>query len=195
MDTYINLDEWLYDKENKQIYNINTGEVIYNIDSVSSFIKDANIKNNADKDKLKQIKKEFGIQEYTDIYNVKWKKNSQFIKIYRTEFREYMKTIKLNSNEKNFIFSLQCYIEFKTNRIAKSNGDDFSNDELQELTGLSKNTLNKTLKTLETKLLIVRTGKGRARKIYFNPHLMCGGNDLLIETEKLFEEYQSITPY
>lgn len=193
---YIDFDDLEVDKKNDIIYHKQTGEIIDDRATIR-YILDNNNKNKAiDNAKEKEIRRIADMQEKKNYLWLDWKKDSYFIKVFRTELREYMKVTKLSTNARAFLFSVQMYIEYPTNRIAKPDGTNFTNAELTELTGLSKNTLNKTLKELEDKHFIKKVGQGRAREIYFNPYLMAG-KDIEKSTKKIIDEagYKPLTSY
>lgn len=172
-----------------------TGEIIENKDDVREILQDYSKTKAINNAKEKEIRRIAGLQEKKDYLCLNWKKDSYFIKVFRTELREYMKVTKLSTNARAFLFSVQMYIEYPTNRIAKPDGTSFTNKELQEITGLSSKTLKKVMNELEEKQFIVRKGNRQAREIYFNPYLMSSGNEILKTTKKLFDNYKPITPY
>lgn len=172
-----------------------TGEIIENKDDVREILQDYSKTKAINNAKEKEIRRIAGLQEKKDYMWLDWKKNSHFIKVYRTELREYMKTVKLSPNAGLFLFYIQSYIEFQTNRIAKTNGESFTNKELEELTGLTTRIIKYTLDELEEKHFIKRKGNGKARELYFNPYLICAGNEVLKSTLDLFKDYKSITPF
>jgi len=178
------------------IYVKSTGEIIENKNDVREILQDHSKTKAINNAKEKEIRRIAGLQEKKDYLWLNWKKDSHFIKVFRTELREYMKVTKLSTNARAFLFSVQMYIEYPTNRIAKPDGTNFTNEELTELTGLSKNILNKTLKELEDKHFIKKVGQGRAREIYFNPYLMAG-KDIEKNTKKIIDEagYKPLTSY
>lgn len=183
------------DMKNNRVFDITTGEIFKDKADIRKILDKASDDKKEDNAKTKQIRKMFDMQEKKDIYHLDFKKNSHFIKIYRTELREYMQTIKLSPNAGLFLICLQSYVEYQTNRIAKPNGESFNNDELQEITGLSDKTLKNTLNELEQKLFIKRVGQRQAREIYFNPYLICAGNEIEKNTLNLFHKYEPITSY
>lgn len=177
------------------IYEKSTGEIIDPNDArLDYIIKDGKKQNNLNKAKIKAINKSRGIIDITETHYINWKKQSNFIKVYRTEMREYKSKIKLSPSAGLLIFYLQDYIEYGTNKIIKSNGLNLSNSDIKKLTGLSTRTISSSLKELEDKLFIKRVGIGSARKIYFNPHLACSGNEIEKNTpDILFKDYKNVS--
>ncbi|WP_042681975.1 hypothetical protein [Anaerosalibacter massiliensis] len=179
------------------LYNKETGEIIEDKEVIINLLKKVSKDKQVDNAKVKEIRRMFDLEEKKEKYWLNWKEDSHFIKIYRTELREYMQTIKLSPDEGLFLFCIQTYVEFQTNRIAKPDGTSFSNKELQELTKLGRDKIKGLLKTLEDKLFIKRVGQRQAREIYFNPYLICSGNEVSKATVNLFKDagYRPITPY
>ena len=182
------------DKENSQAIDTETGEILdrNSIKEVTKLLAEKKDIDEVDRAKEKELKKMVGLDEKR---RFNWKSNSIFIKIYRTEIQEYSKVKKPNSDEGLLLFYFMQRIEYETNRIAKPSKESFTNKELQELTGLGRDKLAKALNQLEEKLYIKRTGKGKAREIYFNPYLSCSGNEVLKTTVELFDSYDPITAY
>lgn len=173
-----------------------TGEIIENKDDVREILQDHSKTKAINNAKEKEIRRIAGLQEKKDYMCLNWKKDSHFIKVFRTELREYMKVTKLSTNARAFLFSILPYIHYPSNEIANTDGTSFTNEELQELTGLGRDAIDKTLKELEDKLFIKRVGKKRARKIYANPYLFAG-RDIEKNTKKEIDNagYQPLTPY
>lgn len=148
------------------------------------------------KAKKKGIGKVQGKIDLSETHFTSWKKKSYFIKSYRTEMREYKKTIKLSANAGTVLFYLQDYIEFGSNKIVKEKGVGFSNLDISNLTGLSARAVGRSLKELEENSFIIRDGNTHDRIIYFNPFLMCAGNVVEIDVVERFKEiYNPLTPY
>ena len=198
--TYLeyDFDDLEYDKPSNTIYGKGTGEIIDDKTTIEKAIEDHDKQVKYDKAKKKEFNKKLGKVYKEDTHHFGWKsgKKVQFIKIYRTEMREYKKSIKLSSNAGLLLFYIQDYIEFETNRIAKPDGSTFTNKELQALTGLSDKPLRNALNELEDLFFIKRVGQGKAREIYFNPYLMCSGVAILKEVvDVLFKDYKPCTAY
>lgn len=144
----------------------------------------------------KAVKKVQGKIDLSETHHLGWKKKSHFIKIYRTEMREYKKEVKLSPSSGLLLFYLQDYIQYSTNKITKPNGVNLSNADIENLTGLSTKTVSNSLKELDDKLFIKRVGIGSAREIYFNPYLACSGNEIEDRTiDILFKDYKPLTAY
>lgn len=144
------------------------------------------------KAKKKGIRKLQGKEDLSETHHTDWKHKSHFIKIYRTEMREYLKAIKLSPNAGLLLLYIQPYIEFKSNKVCNKSGDSLTNDYLEDITGFTKKRLSSALKELEDNLFIVRVGKSQQRIIYFNPYLLCPGNVVSKEVANLFTNYKPI---
>lgn len=193
----LDFDNIAIDKINNIAIHIETGE-IYDSKSTTQIIYMLDEKKKKDKilkAKEKELKEIIGIEDKKDTFQFNWKENSNFIKVYRTEKREYFKTIKMSASSGLVISYIMDYIEYETNRIAKTEKSTFTNKELEELTGLSDKTLKNALNELEELLIIARTGQRQSREIYFNPYLACSGNEILKTTIELFKDYRPITAY
>lgn len=198
MDTYINLGtRFKINKQNKELIDLETGELFTNKDEIEELLKTLKKDKEVNRSVEKTIRNTWGLQTRTDKYYLNWKQGSWFIKIYRTEIREYLETIKLSPHAGLLLIYLQHYIEYGTNKIIKANGANFTNKELQKITGIGRDKLKDSLNELEKKLFIIRRGNGSAREIFFNPYLMCSGNEVLKDVVKLFDNagYKPITSY
>jgi len=196
METYIRLSSrFYYDKLNKTLTDMITGEIHSDkkdIEDILVILKDDKEFNTMLE---KEIRKTFDLSVGVDKYKYDWKNSSWFIKIYRTEMREYKKQIRLTPNAGLLLVYFQDYIEYKTNRIVKKDGLTFTNKDIIKLIDVSENTVIKSLNELEEKYFIKRCGNKRAREIYFNPYLACSGNEIQKKTLDMFEEYPKLTPY
>lgn len=183
-------------KNTYEVRDLETGEILGKdnprldlaIDEYEKIIKF----NKANK---KAVKKVQGKVDLSETHHLDWKKKSHFIKIYRTEIREYKKQVRLSENASAILFYLQDYIEYKTNKVLNSNGEGFSNSDIHELTGVSERSIGRSLKELEDKWFIKRLGRTNQREIYVNPYLYCAGNIVSKDTIKLFSGYSSNTQY
>lgn len=191
----IEFDDVEIDKVGGVNYNRQTGEIIDSKFDVIEILSEQKEKEEVNKAKKKEMKKNVGLDSDVEAYRSNWKKDSNFIKLYRTEKREYMSSIKVSVGAYGVLAHLENYIEYKTNRIASPSGDRMTNNDIMNLANISDKTLKKTLNELEDKFFIRRVGNRQAREIYYNPYLMCSGNELNKKTLELFKDYSSITPY
>ncbi len=184
-------------KNTYEAHDIETGEILDKNDTRLDLAIDEYEKlikiNKANKKAMKKVQ---GKIDLSETHYLNWKKKSNFIKIYRTEMREYKKQVKLSPSSGLLLLYLQDYIQYGTNKITNPNGLNLSNADIEGLTGLSTKTVSSSLKELDNKLFIKRVGIGSAREIYFNPYLACPGNEVRIETvDILFKDYKPITSY
>jgi hypothetical protein len=198
MNSYINLcKRFILDEKNKKIIDLETGEIFTDKDEIEELLnvlkKDKEVNRNIER----TIRHVWGIKTKTDEYFLSWKKNSWFVKIYRTEMRKYLKTVNLSPHAGLLLIHIQHYIEHRTNKVVTPNNTNFTNKELQEMTGMGRDKLRDSLNELEEKLFIIRKGNGSAREIFFNPYLMCSGNEVLKDVIDLFDKagYKPLTPY
>lgn len=195
----IKFDDLEYIKKDNSVVDMTTGEIIEDNKVISKAIDGYEKQERRDKAKKKELKRKIGKVDKKETHDMNWKSGNkvQFIKIYRTEKREYLKLIELSPHAGLFLYCMETYIEMETNRIAKPDKGNFTNKELEELTGLSRDKLKDVLNELEEKLFIVRTGQRQSREIYYNPYLSCAGNEILLSTIKLFDDagYRAITPF
>ena len=189
MDTYIYIsDEWRINLKDKSFESILTGEVLVDTSDKVKVIESEKLRNKADKNVLKTAEEIIGIEDYLKKYHVGWKKKYQFNKIYRLERRDLLSKTNLSINASALMLYFESYIEYPTNKIVNSNGNSFTNKQLQSLTGLGNVQLKAALNELETNNIIKRTGLKRARQIYYNPNIASGGIDILHETIGLFDK-------
>lgn len=194
MGTYINIgNRYIYNKEDGTTTDLLTGCIYKNKEEIKKLTETTYEENKS----IQILMEIYDIPQDNSPYYYNWKNKSWFIKIYRTEMREYLKKAKLSSNAGLLLSHIQLYIEYGTNRIVNKDNKTFTNKELQKLTGLNKKNLNKALNELEKKLFIARKGKTKSREIYFNPYLICAGNEVEKDTIKLFKlaGYKPITSY
>lgn len=173
-----------------------TGEILDKTDErMDLAIKNQKKIDRLNKAKKKGIRKAQGKIDLSETHHLDWKKKSHFIKIYRTEMREYKKQVKLSPNASILLLYLQDYIEYGSNKVLNTNLENFSNSDISNLTGIGVRTIGNALKELEDMLFIKRLGNSHQREIFVNPYLYCSGNIVLKETAKLFDNYKPITPY
>ena len=196
MDTYIRLSSrFYYDGKNKELIDMSTGEVHKEAEDIKKVLEILKDDKEFNRSVERQLRKDFGLPTSLEKYRHKWKDDSWFIKIYRTEMREYKKQIQLSPSAGLVLSYIQDYIEYKTNRVANKKGKSFTNKELIQIIKISENTLINALSELESKYFIIRVGNKRAREIYFNPYLATSGNEIEKEVLKMFEDYDPITPF
>lgn len=199
MEKDITLDDIVVRRSSDGTYNIcllETGEVLDKDDKRLNLLLDNQRQlDSINKAKKKGIRKLQGVEDITETHFVNWKNKSNFIKIYRTEMREYKKKVRLSANAGLILFYIQEYIQFGTNKIIKEDGGNFSNSDISELTGISLSSITRALKELEDKILIKRIGNSHKREIYINPYLMCSGNIIEKSTIEMFKNYGRLTPY
>ncbi len=196
METYINLGErFILDKKEKHLIDTETGQIYSEKEEIYKVLEQIKNDKQYNRTMEKAIREIWGLKTELEQYHLNWKSDSWFIKIYRTEMREYLKEISLSSYAGLVLFYIQNHIEYKTNRVVNKNNKSFTNKELIKLTKISENTLIDVLNELEEKLFIKKVGKRRAREIYFNPYLATAGNEVDKEVVKMFDDYKPITPY
>lgn len=188
-------ERYSLNKLTKELIDLQTGEIYTNAEEVEEWYKRRSDEKRLDRDLERDIIATFGIKTELELYQQRWKNDSWFIKVYRTERREFLKKAKLSVNASALLFQIEGYLEFKTNRVANKNGKRFTNKDLQDMVGISSTTLKNTLNELEDKLIIKRVGDGQSREIYINPYLMCAGNKMSKDIEELFKDYSPLTPY
>lgn len=182
-------------KETRELTDLQTGEIYTNSEEVKEWYKRRSDEKQMDRDLERDIMTTFDIKTELELYQQKWKNDSWFIKVYRTERREFLKRTKLTVNASALLFQMEGYLEFKTNRVASKTGKRFTNKDLQAMVGISPATLKNALNELEEKLIIKRVGDSQSREIYINPYLMCAGNKMSKDIEELFNDYSPLTPY
>lgn len=188
-------ERYSLNKLTKELIDLQTGEIYSSEQEVKEWYKRRSDEKRLDRDLERDIIATFGIKTELELYQQRWKNDSWFIKVYRTERREFLKKAKLSVNASALLFQIEGYLEFKTNRVANKNGKRFTNKDLQDMVGISSTTLKNTLNELEDKLIIKRVGDGQSREIYINPYLMCAGNKMSKDIEELFKDYSPLTPY
>ena len=183
-------DEWKMDFDNGKLYNIHTGESVRDPKKQKEIIRKEIDRNKAYKTKLKMaINKIDNNNNNNDKYCFKWNNKCTFTKIYRKEFNQYNENVKLSPNAATILLYFQGYIEFTTNQVIKKNKQNFSNQDIAKLTGLSLRTITRSLKELEDKHFIKRIGSTKNREIYVNPYLISVGNTIQKSTVDMFQDY------
>ena len=142
--------------------------------------------------------RKFGIEGFRKIKNkgdkekvetscIAWKdtKKDLFIKVYRGEGVELIMNKTLDIFEKGFMFTIQPFVEFKTNCVI-INGEFPTVEYLADLAGMSLRKANDIIKSLEKKNLIKRYKDGLHKKIFVNPNYMCAGAKLEGEIPSYF---------
>lgn len=196
MDTYIRLDSrFEFNEHRKELIDTVTGEIYTEKRDVERILCQLKAEKQINKSIEYRMRETWGLETELQKYQLNWKEDSHFIKIYRTEMRGHKNNTKLSNSAGLLLLYIQDYIEYKTNKICKPNKESFTNKELQDLTGLGRDTIITSLNELEEALFIIRVGKGKAREIYFNPYLASAGNEVAKETLDLFRKYISTTHY
>lgn len=196
MDTYINLGErFQLNRKTKELLDVSTGQIYKDENEVKLLLERLKDDKEFNRSMEKAIRDTWDLKTRLELYQQKWKDDSWFIKIYRTEMREYKKITPLTPSAGLLLFYIQDYIEYRTNRIVNNRSKSFTNRELAELVNLSEKTIIKSLTELEEKLFIKRIGKSRSRQIYFNPYLASAGNEMDKILLNMFNNYKPITPY
>lgn len=195
-DAYINLgSHFKLNRSKKELISLKTGEIYNKREEVIPIIEQLKKDKQFNQSMERGLRETFELPTGIDLYQYKWKKDCWFIKMYRTEKREYMKQIKLSNDAGLLLVYIENYIEYGTNRIAKEDKSDFTNKELQAISNLGRDKIKKCLNELEDTHFIKRVGNKQARKIYFNPYLVSAGNEVEKNTIKMFDDYKPITPY
>lgn len=195
-DTYINLGtRFILNRIKKELVDIETGEIYSNQDEIIDILVQLKKDKEFNQYMERSVREVFELPTALELYQQRWKDDSWFIKIYRTEMREYKKITRLSSSAGLLLFYMQDYIEYRTNKIVNTNGKAFTNKELATLSNLSEKTIIKVLNELEDKNFIRRMGKSRARAIYFNPYLASAGNEMDKSLLDMFDDYCPVTPY
>ena len=96
----------------------------------------------------------------------------------------------LNSAEKTFLFSVIPYIGYEDGLVKKRNGDNINNKDLIEITGLSKPTLIKTIKSLIDKKILYKHEVGRQNQYFINPWIFGRGKRIKIDLKRMFKDYK-----
>lgn len=196
MDTYIRLGErFQLDRDGKELIDMETGQIFKDESEIKLLLENFKDDKEFNRHMEKAIRETWGLKTALELYQQKWKDDSWFIKIYRTEMREYKKVTQLTPSAGLLLFYIQDYIEYKTNRIVNKKHKTFTNKELAKLVDLSEKTVIKALNELEEKKFIKRIGKSRSRQIYFNPYLASAGNEMDKILLNMFDDYNPITAY
>jgi hypothetical protein len=114
------------------------------------------------------------------------KEGYKFNMIHRTDLKELMLSNELTVYESAFIGKLTPFITYPDNDI-KINKQYLTLEELSKFCGYSKNTMTKTIKSLEV-LEVIKVVKGGNKPpiIYFNPFLYSAGRDVNSDTFMMF---------
>lgn len=153
----------------KGIVDLETGEII----------------NKAKKgDKVKITRKES--IEYLSQFQT-WK-IEHFYKGHTDEIRKLMN--ELSTNEKAFLFSVAPYVGYDDCCLKYPNGNDIITKHLIDITGLSKNRLYKTVKSLVKKDIIYKGENSKTRQYFINPWLFCKGHRVNKVLKTMFKNYK-----
>jgi len=178
--------QWHKLDDDRYVYLL-TGESFNNLEylgAVKREIENAQLKDFHEHSKLLR---KYGIDVNRKIKNkgdktpiettcIAWKdtKKDLFIKVYRGEGVELIMNKTLDIFEKGFMFTIQSFVEFRTNCVIIDR--EFPTVEyLAELAGMSPRKANDIIKSLEKKNIIKRYKDGLHKKIFVNPHYMCAG--------------------
>lgn len=176
--------------EDKRIVNGITGEIILEKDFHKIFGKE--IANKIDgyvemcmeletypKFEIRSIKK----SQYAV---VPIKEKYEFNKVFRMDMKTIMLNEKLNKNELAFIGMFTCMLKFPTNDIVVDN-KYLTLEELGDMIGMSRNTVSKTIKSLEKRDIVKMVVRHKMPPvIYFNPFLVSTGRIIEYDTFRMF---------
>lgn len=115
----------------------------------------------------------------------KIKHNHYFLKVFRVEVRELMKSKELSKNARMVIGTLQTFLYFPTNAVI-IDGKNPTAEELMDILDLSRSTYFNTMQELESKEIIKRVKRNGDIVIYFNPFLFSAGGVVDRETYQMF---------
>lgn len=196
METYIGLNSrFELDAKNRSLIDLEDGVIYTEKEEVEELLKQISDDKEFNRSMEKTIRETWGLKTGSELYEYNWKRDSWFVKIYRTEMREYKERTHLSPSAGLVLVYMLDYIEYQSNRITKKNGKSFTNKELIELVKISENTLVGALNELEEKHFIKRVGNRRAREIYFNPYLATSGIEVEKKTIGMFEGYVRTTSF
>jgi|GEM_PF-4483540 len=166
--------------ENKHIFHIETGELVSNIDDVLSYMKLA--------EEYYDLLSTEQIQAKKEMYNNKWNSKHRFTKLYQVKSSGL---IQLSYKAKSLLFTFLCLLT-KSQNVVLYKGKPPTNKDLMKLSGLNRDSLTKSLKELEDNNIIYRTSNRRDRNILFNPYYAFNGQNLLNDTQIIFDHRQEV---
>jgi DNA-binding MarR family transcriptional regulator len=113
-----------------------------------------------------------------DTSKTKWKSKSHFIKLYEQELHRLMTKKVIDIEMLGFLTLLSLYLNYEDNCLVNKDGTFLNQKDIIEITGWSKNKVNKYLKeAIESELIYEKKQEidKRKSKYYLNPHLFFKG--------------------
>ena len=121
-----------------------------------------------------------------DVSKTKWKSKSHFIKLFEQELCRLMTKKVIDIEMLGFLTLLSLYLDYEDNCLVNKDGTYLSQKDIIEVTGWSKNKVNKFLKeAIESELIFEKKQEidKRKSKYYLNPHLFFKGQMISKETK------------
>lgn len=122
-----------------------------------------------------------------DVKKKHWKPKDHFTKIFNIEISYAVKKYGITKSELAFLYSLSPYLKWETNLIVDLEDNPINQNQLAELLDIHRRTVNRNMKSLQEKLVIVSYKLGKETFYLVNPYLMYCGKNINILIPKLFD--------
>ncbi|MGL5327749.1 MAG: hypothetical protein ACRDD7_00680 [Peptostreptococcaceae bacterium] len=147
---------------------------------------------------LRQVKSDNGLENFNistfikDTTLVKWKSqpkrdSDHFVKIFFNELNHAKEKYQLTQLEVNFIYSISEFLSWESNLLIDKEGKPMNQKALCLNSGMNRNKVSSTVKSLEEKKCLIRIWDGRDIYYLVNPFLVYKGMNINKGIPKLFE--------
>ena len=152
---------------NRAVIDTDTGEKLHDFEEGDRLVK------------KKQI-------DFLEQYDV-WKVNS-FYKGNIDELKEVSKDLTIA--ESGFLFKILPYINYRDCLLCYSNGKDINQEDLAEITGMSRSQVYRTLESLISKDILYKGKNSKSFQYFVNPWLFVKGNEINKVLKSMFKNYK-----
>jgi DNA-binding MarR family transcriptional regulator len=126
-----------------------------------------------------------------DTSKTKWKSKSHFIKLYEQELHRLMTKKVIDIEMLGFLTLLSLYLNYEDSCLVNKDGTFLNQKDIIEITGWSKNKVNKFLKeAIDSELIFEKKQEidKRKSKYCLNPHLFFKGQMITKETKDRYNK-------
>ena len=130
-----------------------------------------------------------------DKSKVKWKQNSNFVKLFTTELERMVRNKMLNMQKLGFITMLTPYLDYQDNSLKNKNGEYLTQEDIMKITGLKRRAVINMLNDLKKHEIIFdrpQENDKRKKKYYLNPNLFYKGKEIDVKIKEYFNRQKEM---
>lgn len=122
-----------------------------------------------------------------DIKKQHWKPKDHFTKVFNYEIKHAVDTYGITKSELAFLYSLCPFLKWELNIIVNENDEAINQQQLADLLGIDRRTVNRNMKSLGQKKIIIYCKLGKETFYLVNPYLFYCGQNINIHVPMLFD--------